>query len=72
MLPSWITERRSNSFVKVVLPAPGVATARKSSGRSARYFFSAASCQARSGREVPQAARCGYAGERLSAAKMEG
>ena len=59
----WTSPVESSSVAmrraKVVLPAPGVATARKSSGMSARYVLSAASCQARSGREVPQAARCG-------------
>ncbi|MFC2660400.1 hypothetical protein [Actinomyces sp. oral taxon 448] len=39
---------------------------------SVMYVFSAAACQARNDPDVPQAARCGYAGERLSAAKMEG
>src|SRR5690625_5141878 len=34
---------------KVVFPAPGVATARKSLGRAMRYFRSAVRCQARSG-----------------------
>ena len=47
---------------KVVLPAPGVATARKSRGSSARYCASAAVCQARSEPAVPQAARSGQAG----------
>src|SRR5690606_18982316 len=37
---------------KTVLPAPGVATARKSRGLVARYLVRARRCQARSGRAV--------------------
>lgn len=40
--------RRPNT----VLPAPGVATARKSLGRFVRYLVSARRCHARSGRAV--------------------
>ena len=44
---------------KVVFPAPGVATARKSWGIASRYCPRAAACQARSDPAVPQAARRG-------------
>ena len=57
---------------KVVLPAPGVATARKSRGISARYCSRASACQARSLPAVPQAARSGKDGERCSAAEVPG
>ena len=58
------TTRRDSSSAatvsaKVVLPAPGVATARKSLGFSVKYASSAAVCQARSFVAVPQAARSG-------------
>lgn len=49
---------------KVVLPAPGVATARKSRGCSWTYLSIAPCCQARSLPAVPQGARPGKAGER--------
>ena len=48
---------------KVVLPAPGVATAMKSRGFFSKYFCMASACQARRCTEVPQGARSGYAGE---------
>jgi hypothetical protein len=41
------------------LPAPGVATVRKSRGFCSKYAVSAAVCQARSLVAVPQAARSG-------------
>ena len=47
---------------KVVLPAPGVATARKSRGCASKYCRIAAVCHARSDGAVPQAARSGQAG----------
>ena len=50
---------RATRSAKVVLPAPGVATARKSRGPSVRYCSSAAACQARSEDAVPQGARPG-------------
>ena len=58
------TTRRDSSSAatvsaKVVLPAPGVATARKSRGLVVKYSSSAADCQARSLVAVPQAARAG-------------
>ena len=58
-----ITRRESSSAAtvsaKVVLPAPGVATARKSRGFSEKYRSIAPACQARSFVAVPQAARSG-------------
>src|SRR6478672_9832238 len=69
-----MTPRPSSSVAtrnaKVVLPAPGVATARKSRGASSRYCSSAVACQARSLDAVPQAARSGNAGERWDAAAV--
>src|SRR5215213_199647 len=70
-----LTSRRPSSSVairsaKVVLPAPGVATARKSRGRSVRYCSSAAACQARSFAAVPHGARPGKAGGREEAAEV--
>jgi hypothetical protein len=47
-LSSSAAIRRPNT----VLPAPGVATARKSFGFVVRYFVSARRCHARSGRAV--------------------
>ena len=44
---------------KVVLPAPGVAAARKSRGSCAKYASSASACQARNRSAVPRAARSG-------------
>jgi hypothetical protein len=44
---------------KVVLPAPGVATVRKSRGSEAKYRLIASVCQARSLVAVPHAARAG-------------
>ena len=59
----WTSAELSSSVAtrsaKVVLPAPGVATARKSWGIVSRYCASAAACQARSEPAVPQAARRG-------------
>ncbi|GAA3054961.1 hypothetical protein GCM10010448_42930 [Streptomyces glomeratus] len=46
------------------MPAPGVATARKSRGCSRMYFSIAPCCQARSLLAVPQGARPGKAGDR--------
>src|SRR4051812_2746244 len=61
-----IIRRPSSSLAteraKVVLPAPGVATARKSRGTSVKYSVIAACCHARSEVAVPQAARSGQAG----------
>ena len=54
---------RAKVRAKVVLPAPGVATAIKSRGFVSKYFFIASACQARRLTEVPQGARSGYAGE---------
>ena len=58
-----ITRRASSSLAtvsaNVVLPAPGVATARKSRGFVSKYAFSAAVCHARRLPAVPQAARSG-------------
>ena len=58
-----ITRRASSSeatvSANVVLPAPGVATARKSRGLSAKYAVNAADCQARRLVAVPHAARSG-------------
>ena len=63
MVTDWITLVASSSeairSAKVVLPAPGVATARKSLGCSARYRSSASCCQSRSFCAVPQGAREG-------------
>src|SRR5690625_632381 len=56
---------------KVVLPAPGVATAKKSRGSCARYCSTAAACQARSFRAVPHGARPGKAGGRCERAVGE-
>lgn len=55
---------------KVVLPAPGVATARKSRGSPLEYRSNASCCQARSFGAVPQAARSGYEGDRWDAAEV--
>ena len=52
----------------VVLPAPGVATARKSRGLAVRYCSIASACQARSLPAVPQGARAGNAGGSWEAA----
>ena len=65
---SWRTVPRLKSSLarvsaKVVLPAPGVATAMKSRGFFSKYFCMASACQARRCTEVPQGARSGYAGE---------
>jgi hypothetical protein len=60
---SSVATRRAN----VVLPAPGVATARKSCGVDRRYADSASCCQARSFDAVPQGARSGKAGGRCAA-----
>src|SRR5690625_1678692 len=57
---------------KVVLPAPGVATAMKSRGAAVRYCSSASACQARNLGTVPQAARSGYATGSDWAAASEG
>lgn len=73
-----VTTPRSSSSVatwsaKVVLPAPGVATVRKSRPPAAelsRYAVRAASCHARNFRAVPQAARSGNAGDRWWAAEV--
>ena len=58
-----ITRRDSSSAAtvsaNVVLPAPGVATARKSRCVRSKYAVSAAVCQARRLVAVPQAARSG-------------
>ncbi len=58
-----ISRRLSSSAAtvsaNVVLPAPGVATARKSRGSVAKYCVSASVCHARSLVAVPQAARSG-------------
>ena len=58
------TTRRASSSAatesaKVVLPAPGVATARKSRGLRSKYAVSAAVCHARRLVAVPHAARSG-------------
>src|SRR4051812_2917499 len=61
-----IIRRPSSSLAteraKVVFPAPGVATARKSRGASVKYLVIADCCHARSEVAVPQAARSGQAG----------
>ena len=56
---------------KVVLPAPGVATARKSLGEAAMYCSKAAACHARRLPAVPQGARRGKAGGRELTAEEE-
>ena len=56
---------------KVVLPAPGVATARKSCGEAAMYCSRAAACHARRLPAVPQGARRGKAGGREVAAEED-
>ena len=60
----WCSSQEARVSAKVVLPAPGVATARKSRGCSWMYCSSAPCCQARSLPAVPQGARPGKAGER--------
>src|SRR5213592_3570243 len=60
----WCSSQEASVSAKVVLPAPGVATARKSRGCSWTYFSIAPCCQARSLLAVPQGARPGKAGER--------
>ena len=63
MVTWWTSPAASSSVAarraKAVLPAPGVATARKSCGMADRYFASAAACQARNDPAVPRAARRG-------------
>src|SRR4051794_16524994 len=61
----WCSSHEARVSAKVVFPAPGVATARKSRGCSWMYFSMAPCCQARSFPAVPQGARPGKAGERL-------
>ena len=60
----WCSSHDASVSAKVVLPAPGVATARKSRGCSWTYLSRAPCCQARSLLAVPQGARPGKAGER--------
>src|SRR6478735_3583962 len=60
----WCSSQDASVSANVVLPAPGVATARKSRGCSWMYFSSAPCCQARSLLAVPHGARPGKAGER--------
>src|SRR3954471_19985820 len=60
----WCSSQEARVRAKVVLPAPGVATARKSRGCSWTYLSNAPCCQARSLLAVPQGARPGKAGER--------
>src|SRR5690606_575824 len=60
----WCSSQEASGRANVVLPAPGVATARKSRGCSWMYLSMAACCQARSLLAVPQGARPGKAGDR--------
>src|ERR1044072_6690726 len=60
----WCSSHDARVSAKVVLPAPGVATARKSRGCSWMYLSIAACCQARSLLAVPHGARPGEAGGR--------
>lgn len=65
ILPESISTFARRS-AKVVLPAPGVATAMKSLGSLSKYKARASACQARSFGPVPHAARSGYATGSLS------
>src|SRR6202007_850198 len=60
----WCSSQDASVSAKVVLPAPGVATARKSRGCSWMYVSIAPCLQGRSLPAVPQGARPGKAGER--------
>src|SRR5690606_2120800 len=60
----WCSSHDARVSANVVLPAPGVATARKSRGCSWMYLSIAPCCQARSLLAVPQGARPGNAGDR--------
>lgn len=60
----WCSSQDASVSAKVVFPAPGVATARKSRGCSWIYLSIAPCCQARSLLAVPHGARPGKAGER--------
>src|SRR6478752_7444104 len=60
----WCSSQEARVSANVVLPAPGVATARKSRGCSWMYFSIAPCCQARSLLAVPHGARPGKAGDR--------
>src|SRR5690606_24456888 len=62
LLSRWWATRSA----KVVLPAPGVATHRKSLGASDVYRSKASRCHARRLDAVPHGARSGYAGGRES------
>src|SRR5690606_13935871 len=68
----WCSSHDARVSANVVLPAPGVATARKSRGCSWMYLSIAPCCQARSLLAVPQGARPGHAGGRWCEAGAAG